>query len=56
MPQASQIDRKVKCDFCGKLKRESAMIYIVALDAYGCSQKCVDKANKLIRPHTKGRV
>jgi len=59
MSKANTIDRQVKCDFCGKLKRESAMIYVVRdgqNGKYVCSQKCADLANKLIRPHTKGGV
>ncbi len=50
------IDKRVKCDFCGKEKKESASIYVVVEDRYWCSQKCLDKTNELIRPHTKGRV
>ncbi len=52
MKQANQVDKQVKCHFCGKKHKESASIYIVRDGKHGNyyhSQACADKAAKLRR-------
>lgn len=38
----AETDKHVQCAFCGKVKKESASIYLVSTDSYYCSQRCID--------------